>query len=67
LSTDTQNQIIEYWPKYEIHANPDDDYQRAYISFNDKGVDVGYNIRAEYCSFWGHFIPQLIIRECKYF
>lgn len=65
-STPTLNQYIEPWPKYRIVPSPDNDFQRAYLILNSEKIDVSYNLRAEYCTFWGSFLPTLILSECKY-
>ncbi|CAF0707338.1 unnamed protein product [Brachionus calyciflorus] len=59
------NQIIEYWPKYQIAQNPDNDSQRAYIDLNSEKIKISYNLRAEYCTFWGSFIPTLVLSESE--
>lgn len=64
--TQTFMQKIEYWPKYVLNMNPHNDYQRAYLNLNSEKVYVGYNLRAEYCAFWGTFLPTLMLSECKY-
>jgi acetylcholinesterase len=63
--TQTFSQYIETWPKYRILNNQYDDYQRAYIILNSDKVEVDYNLRAEYCTFWGSFLPKLILGESK--
>lgn len=63
--TQTMMQPIEYWPKYRIVSNPNDDAQRAYLVLNSVGVTIDYNLRAEYCAFWGSFIPSLVLSESK--
>ncbi|CAF0719879.1 unnamed protein product [Brachionus calyciflorus] len=65
--TQTLMQPIEHWPKYEIQVNPNDDRQRAYITLNSEKIEVGYNLRAEYCAFWGSFLPNLILGEARSF
>ena len=65
--TQTFSQYIETWPKYRILNNQYDDYQRAYFTLNSENSDVNYNLRAEYCTFWGSFLPKLILGECKKF
>jgi acetylcholinesterase len=63
--TQTQAQFIEPWPKYQIFTNPYQDHQRAYLILNADQVRHDYNIRAEYCTFWGSYLPKLILSECK--
>lgn len=63
--TQTQLQRAEYWPKYRIDMNPYSDEQRAYLELNSNRVKVGYNLRAEYCAFWGTFLPTLMLSESK--
>lgn len=64
-STQTALQIAEYWPKYKVDMNPYSDEQRAYLELNSHKVTVGYNLRAEYCAFWGNLLPTLMLSECK--
>lgn len=64
-ASQTMMQPIEYWPKYRIVNNPNDDAQRAFIVLSSYGVTIDYNLRAEYCAFWGSFIPSLVLSECK--
>lgn len=64
-TTQTFSQYIESWPKYRILNNHYDDYQRAYIILNSDKIDIGYNLRAEYCTFWGSFLPKLILGKRK--
>jgi acetylcholinesterase len=63
--TQTLSQRIEEWPRYEIKFNIERDQQRAYLILDAKGISSNYNIRAEYCSFWGSFLPNLVLSECK--
>jgi hypothetical protein len=65
ILTQTLNQQAESWPKYQILANKEDDYQRAYLNLNSEKVFVDFNLRAEYCTFWGSFLPNLVLSECK--
>lgn len=65
VMTQTQSQIAEFWPKYKIDMNPYSDEQRAYLELNSRKVEVGYNLRAEYCAFWGTFLPTLMLSERK--
>ena len=65
INTQTLNQFIDTWPKYSIVSNSVEDYQRAYIVLNSEKVYVDYNLRAEYCTFWGSFLPNLVLRESK--
>lgn len=65
--TQTLAQYIEPWPKYRILMDPNNDNQRAHIILNSDKIEIGYNLRAEYCAFWGSFLPNLILSECKYF
>lgn len=62
----TMMQPIEYWPKYRILSKAHKDEQRAYLVLNSNGVSIDYNLRAEYCAFWGSFIPSLILSESKF-
>ena len=64
LSTQTSMQYIETWPKYQILK--DKDKQRAFLRLDAAGVTVDYNIRAEYCTFWGSYLPHLILSQCKF-
>ncbi len=66
ILTQTLNQFIETWPKYQISANKENDYQRAYINLNTEKIFIDYNLRAEYCTFWGSYLPNLVLSECKY-
>ena len=67
ILTQTLNQQTESWPKYQIlTTNKEDDYQRAYLNLNSEKVFVDFNLRAEYCTFWGSFLPNLVLSECKF-
>lgn len=64
-SSQTLMQPIEYWRKYKIQVNSSDESQRAHIVLNSDKVYIDYNLRSEYCAFWGSFIPSLVLSECK--
>lgn len=66
--TQTQLQMAEHWPKYTINMHPHNynDEQRAYLTLNSDKVEVGYNLRSEYCAFWGTFLPTIMLSESKY-
>lgn len=66
MSSQTMLQTAEFWPKYKIDMNPYSDEQRAYLTLNSRKVEVGYNLRAEYCAFWGTFLPTLMLSERKF-
>ncbi|RMZ96447.1 acetylcholinesterase type 1 [Brachionus plicatilis] len=65
VATQTLLQPIEYWPKYQVHFDPKDNNQRAHLTLNSEKVEIGYNLRAEYCAFWGSFLPKLILGEAR--
>ena len=65
IITQTLAQYIEPWPKYELVSNPNNDEQKAYLILNSEKVEVQHNLRAEYCAFWGSFLPNLMLSECK--
>ena len=61
----TLRQYTEHWPKFKVLKNSTLDEQRAYLILNADEVGVGFNLRAEYCAFWGSFLPNLVLNECK--
>lgn len=63
VATQTLLQPIEYWPKYQVQFNSKNDDQRAHMTLNSEKIQVGYNLRADYCAFWGSFLPKLILGE----
>ncbi len=63
--TKTLSQYIEPWPKFKVVKNSTYDDQRAYLILNSKEISTGNNLRAEYCAFWGSFLPNLVLNECK--
>jgi acetylcholinesterase len=65
--TKTLSQYIEPWPKFKVIKNSTYDQHRAYLNLNSKEISIGYNLRAEYCAFWGSFLPNLVLNECKKF
>lgn len=65
-NTQTLKQSIEYWPKYEIYFNPLNDTQRAYLILDADKIEVNYNLRADYCSFWNSYLPNLMLNERMY-
>jgi hypothetical protein len=70
ITTQTLAQYIEPWPKFELFssadaANLNTDEQRAYLILNANKLEIGYNLRAEYCAFWGSFLPNLVMSERK--
>ena len=71
ITTQTLAQYIEPWPKFELFSSADSNLnseeQRAYLILNSNKLEIGYNLRAEYCAFWGSFLPNLVMSECEYF
>ncbi len=69
ITTQTLAQYIEPWPKFELFSSADSnlntDEQRAYLILNANKLEIGYNLRAEYCAFWGSFLPNLVMSERK--
>lgn len=63
MNTFTLKQPIENWPKYEIIFSSQNDTQRAYIVLDADKIEVDYNLRADYCSFWNSYIPNLMLNE----
>ena len=66
MNTFTLKQPIENWPKYEIIFSSQNDTQRAYIVLDANKIEVDYNLRADYCSFWNSYIPNLMLNERKW-
>lgn len=64
-NTLTMRQKIEHWPKYEVKFDNERDEQRAFLILNANKIEVDYNFRAEYCSFWGSYLPSLVLAEGK--
>ena len=65
ITTQTLAQYIEPWPKFELMQNANSDDQRAHLVLNSNKLEIGYNLRAEYCAFWGSFLPNLVLSERK--
>lgn len=59
----TLRQEIEPWPKYELRNSFEDDDQRALLVLNAAKIETENNFRAGYCSFWGSYLPNLILNE----
>lgn len=57
---------LEYWPKYNIEKNSLNDTQKAYLNLNADKISQGFNLRVEYCTFWGSFIPNLFLSQSKF-
>lgn len=66
-NTLTMRQKIEHWPKYEVKFDNKRDEQRAFLILNANKIEVDHNFRAEYCSFWGSYLPSLVLAEGKLF
>ncbi len=62
-NTQTMRESIEYWPKYDVFFDDKDDRQRAYLILDANKIEVDHNFRSEYCSFWGSYLPNLILNE----
>lgn len=64
-TTETQKQEIEHWPEFNFISSQSDalsfnnDSQRAYLILNSSSNKVDYNLKAEYCGFWGSLVPSL--------
>ena len=59
----TFKQNIERWPKYEILFNSSHNYQKAYLILDANKIEIKYNLRAEYCGFWGTYLPNIMLTE----
>ena len=59
----TLRQEIEPWPKYQLRASSDSDEQRTLLVLNAAKIGTENNFRAGYCSFWGSYLPNLILEE----
>ena len=67
LTTLTLKQYIEPWPKYKVLYDPETDTQKAHLVLNAKKIEVAYNLRSDYCSFWNSYVPNLILNQRKFF
>ena len=65
FETKTLNQSIEFWPVYKLGMNTDK--ERIHMRLDAYESEVGYNLRAEYCSFWGKFLTEISLIESKSF
>ena len=65
LKTSSLKQDIDHWPKFQVMFSSLNDTQRAFLHLDAKKIEVGYNLRAEYCSFWSSYLPNLMFSECK--
>jgi len=65
-NTLTMQQEIEDWPKYVLKFDHENDEQRAYLDLNADEIRLGYNFRAEYCSFWGSYLPSLMLKQGRF-
>ena len=45
--------LLEPWPKYQVLNIYNNDSQRAHLELNAREFKVDFNLRAEYCGFWG--------------
>lgn len=66
ISTPTLKTYIEPWPKYRILFDHKNDRQKAYLELNADKNEIKYNLRADYCSFWGSYLPKLMLQEGKF-
>ena len=51
--------FIYEWPKFKVLNNSNNDLQRAYIILKANKLQIGYNLRAEYCSFLNSYLPNI--------
>ena len=51
---------IEHWPKFRVIFDAENDRQKAYLELNAEKNSIGYNLRADYCSFWRSYLPKLL-------
>jgi acetylcholinesterase len=65
LTTLTLKQYIEPWPKYQVLFDSESNNQKAHLVLNAAQVEVGYNLRSDYCSFWNSYLPNLILNQRK--
>ena len=63
ISTPSLNTHIEPWPKYRVLLDSTNDKQKAYLELNADKNTIGYNLRSDFCSFWGSYIPKLMLDE----
>jgi len=54
---------IEPWPKFRVLFDAKNDRQKAYLELNAEKNTIGYNLRADYCSFWGSYLPKLLLDD----
>ena len=54
---------IEPWPKFRVLFDAKNDRQKAYLELNAEKNTIGYNLRADYCSFWGSYLPNLLLDD----
>jgi len=65
-NTLTMRQEIEPWPKYVLKYDSENDEQRAFLELNADEIRLGHNFRAEYCSFWGSYLPSLMLKQGRF-
>lgn len=63
ISTPSMKTYIEPWPKFRVLFDSKNDRQKAYLELNADKNKIGYNLRADYCSFWGSYLPKLLLND----
>lgn len=63
--TKSLQQKIELWPRYKIGMNTDK--ERIHMRLDGQYTELGNNLRAEYCAFWGKFMSEIVLFESKIF